>query len=139
MKENNNYGLAIIAFVVMLTSIFSLIKVSSLDNFVRENAYMQVGGKEVYYGDFKKLMDSPEYQESQKMNLQQALMQLEQIRSQGGIQGMQPSAQPTEVMPSAEPTITETTATEAAPTETPAVEEEHTPAPTETELSEKPL
>lgn len=109
MRENNNYGLAIISWVLLLLTSISLIKISTLEKFVKDNAYMQVGGKEVYYNEFKKLMDAPEYQESQKMNIQNALNQLEQIRAQKA-QGTQPNVlpqahtQPT-VQPETQPTV----------------------------------
>lgn len=109
MRENNNYGLAIISWVLLLLTSISLIKISTLEKFVKDNAYMQVGGKEVYYNEFKKLMDAPEYQESQKMNIQNALNQLEQIRAQKA-QWAQPNVlpqantQPT-VQPETQPTV----------------------------------
>lgn len=109
MRENNNYGLAIISWVLLLLTSISLFKIATLEKFVKDNAYMQVGGKEVYYNEFKKLMDAPEYQESQKMNIQNALNQLEQIRAQKA-QWAQPNVlpqahtQPT-VQPETQPTV----------------------------------
>ena len=109
MRENNNYGLAIISWVLLLLTSISLIKIATLEKFVKDNAYMQVGGKEVYYNEFKKLMDAPEYQESQKLNIQNALNQLEQIRAQKA-HWTQPNAlpqahtQPT-VQPETQPTV----------------------------------